>query len=64
MTFEFVRWNGPNVAAIVALAAVPMVALATLSPSDTGQSWPSETAAICQTAGCTMIASAPDSAVE
>ena len=33
MTFELVRINWPNTAAILALAVMPAVALATLAPS-------------------------------
>ena len=57
MTFEFVRWNGPNVAAIMALAVVPMLALATISPPAASLARQNEAAAICQTAGeCTLVA--------
>ena len=35
MTFDLVRFNWPNTAAILALAAMPAIALATLAPSHT-----------------------------
>jgi hypothetical protein len=65
MTFEFVRWNGPNAAAILALAVVPMIAFATLPPPATGLARQSEPAAICQTAAeCPLVAAASDGALE
>ena len=64
MTFELVRWGWSNTAAIVALAAMPIVALTTVP--DQRPTQPSAAAAICLSAAeCAVTATAaPEIAAE
>jgi hypothetical protein len=61
MTFEMVRTGWPNIAAIIALAISPMVALtaAPVQRAQTMQVQQIEPATICQMpAACSIVASA------
>ena len=67
MTFDMIRFGLPNTAALVALAIMPIVALATLSDPRpaAGPVEQAEAATICQ-ASCTQMAAvaAPEFALE